>query len=241
MKVIILLVIAIFLVSMLPVDADIMPPGMKGIKRCVKITNLSDFPEVAFVGYIRGPLIKCENPYIITSDECLTQFYKANDLTIYAMEEDYLTAKGLENIDFDSDNNIRDYQLDLNPDWSLVAIVNPLNEEEIFYSVAGFTDDKLVLYESKKISRYVAGIPEKVEMFGKPEVSGLRSTFNNSSSVVNENISDKLEFEDDTDGNIEQVVNSSFSSNQSIAEDNILERFIHFFQRLFGTNPDDHR
>ena len=241
MKVIILLIIAIFFMSTLPVDADIMPPGMKGINRCVKITNLNDFPDVAFVGYIKGPVIQCENPYIIKSDECLTQFYKANDLTIYAIEKDYLAAKGLENIDFDSNNNIRGYQLDFNPDWSLVAITNPLDEEEIFYSVAGFTDDKLILYESKKISRYVAGIPAKVETFGKPEVSGMRSTFNNSSSVTNKSISDKLEFEGDTDGNIEQVINSSFSTNQSIAGDNILERFIHFFQRLFGTNPDDHR
>lgn len=69
--------------------ADILEPGTRGMERCVKIVNLDEFPEIVFVGHIIGPLIHCENPYIISPDVCLTQYYKANDLTIYAIEKDY--------------------------------------------------------------------------------------------------------------------------------------------------------
>ncbi|WP_342305039.1 hypothetical protein [Methanolobus sp. ZRKC5] len=226
LKITILISILVLLTAIVPANADIMPSGMKGINRCVKITNLDDFPDTVFIGYIRGPLIQCENPYIVTSDKCLTQYYKANNLTIYAMEKDYLDSKELKNIDFESDTNILGYQLDLNPDWDIIDIENPLNEEEIYYSIAGFTDDELVLYESKKVSKYVGSVPDKVKTFEQPEIAGLRSTIYENSAYTKENLSNEHVQK--------KTINESISDDQMLSGRSIIDIIISFFKNLFG-------
>src|SRR6056297_1310811 len=152
MKLTIRFLIILLILSALTANAcaDVLFPGTRGMERCVKIVNLDEFPEIVLVGHITGPVIQCENPYVISSDECLTKFYKANDLTIYAIDKDYLEAKGLENIDLETDPNLCYYEVELNPEWDVVNEDDPLIGEEIEYSIAGFLEDRLVIYTSRK-------------------------------------------------------------------------------------------
>lgn len=216
------------IIVIIPAHADIMPPGMKSFYRCVKISNIEEFPDVVFIGYITGPVIRCENPYIISSDECLTQFYKANDLTIYAVDRDYLDKTGLENIDFETDPNILGYTLEINPDWEYTIIANPLVKEEIYYSIAGFNDTELILYESKKISRYV-GLPDRTEIFEEPEVNDLRLTINSSLPDSQENSPDLRKSE-----NFTEDLDLSSPRETETAQSSILDEVVCYFKDLFG-------
>lgn len=221
--------ILLVIIIIIPAHADIMPPGMKSFDRCVKISNIEEFPDVVFIGYITGPVIRCENPYVITSDECLTQFYKANDLTIYAVDRDYLDTVGLENIYFETDPNIRGYTLEFNPDWDYAIIVNPLVEEEIYYSIAGFNDTELILYESKKISKYV-GLPDRTEIFEKSEVNDLRLTINSSLPDSQENFSDMSK-----SNNFNEDLDLSSPFETETAQSSILDEVVCYFKNLLGT------
>ncbi|MEZ5335281.1 MAG: hypothetical protein R2741_08615 [Methanolobus sp.] len=209
-----ILLFIIILISIVPAQADIMTPGMKSIDRCVKIANLNEFPDIVLIGYISGPVIQGENPYIITSNTCLTQFYKANDLTIYAIEKNYLDRVGIENINFETDSRILRYKMEIDPDSRTIGIANPLDSEDIYYSIAGFTEEGLVLYESKRVSSYAAGI-DKVESFDEPEIENLKL-----------NITEALDIDVPVEFNETEETGTKRS---------FVDTLVFFFNRLFGT------
>ncbi|WP_244603646.1 hypothetical protein [Methanococcoides sp. AM1] len=169
--------------------ADVPVFDTREIDRCVKIVNLDEFPEIVLVGHITGPIIQCENPYIISSDTCLTQYYVANDLTIYAIDKDYLEAKGLENIDLETDPNLCSFEVGVVPDINVVHENDPLIREEVEYSIAGFSENRLITYTSKKVSKYNDGSPDRIETFEEPDIPGIRATIKENASSVEENIS----------------------------------------------------
>ncbi|WP_292467413.1 hypothetical protein [Methanolobus sp.] len=209
-----LISLAILLLFITPAYADIMTSGIKSINQCVKIDNMDEFPDIVLVGYITGPVIQIENPYVIQSDQCLTQYYKANELTIYAIEKDYFDSVGIEHIDFESELYVKAYKMEKNLDSRTISLTNTLTAEEIHYSIAGFNDEGLVLYESERITSYVADI-QKVEKFEKPEIPDLRLTINDSST--DEEV-------------IEPVTGEQEETNEFFVDSIVL-----FFNRLFGT------
>lgn len=206
--------------------ADVLFPGTRGMERCVKIVNLDDFPEIVLVGHITGPVIQCENPYVISSDECLTKFYKANDLTIYAIDKDYLEAKGLENIDLETDPNLCYYEVEINPEWDVVNVANPLKREEIEYSIAGFSEDRLILYKSRQVSEYLAGIPDRTETFEEPDIPGIRLTIKENVSSAEDSTS---ALEDDLPADEGAIQDKAKANDESI-----LDSIIRFLKGLFN-------
>jgi hypothetical protein len=218
---IILLILSAFTSS---ASADVLFPGTRGIDRCVKIVNLDEFPEIVLVGYITGPVIQCENPYIISPDEGLTKYYKANDLTIYAIEKDYLNTKGLENINLEIDPNICSYEVEINPDWDVVNIANPLNKEEIEYSIAGFSEDRLIIYKSRQVSEYMGGIPDRIETFEELDIPDIRLTIKENVSFVEENIS-TIE---------EDILPDEVKGSDKKNDEDVLDSIIRFLKGLFN-------
>ncbi|WP_232221927.1 hypothetical protein [Methanococcoides burtonii] len=194
--------------------------------RCVKIVNLDEFPEIVLVGHITGPVIQCENPYIISPDECLTKFYKANELTIYAIDKAYLEAKGLENINLETDSNLCSYEVKINPDWDVVNIANPLMKEDIEYSIAGFSEERLIIYKSRQVSEYKAGIPDRTEIFEEPDMPDIRLTIKENVSSVEENISS---IEEDVSKDEYPVPDEGEANDEGI-----LDSIIRFLKGLFN-------
>ncbi|WP_233085079.1 hypothetical protein [Methanococcoides orientis] len=207
--------------------ADVLFPGTRGMERCVKIVNLDEFPEIVMVGHITGPVIQCENPYIISSDECLTKFYKANDLTIYAIDKDYLEAKGLENIDLETDPKLCYYEVEINPEWDVVNEDDPLIREDLEYSIAGFLEDSLVIYTSRKVSRYNDVTPDRIETFEEPDIPGIRFEIKENTSSAEENMSS---LDDDLPTDEGTVQDGGKVKNESI-----LDSIIRFLKGLFNT------
>jgi len=140
------------------VSADKIPPNSHPLSRCVKIVNLNEFPNVVLIGYYTGPMVKNYESYQIKNNECLTKGYKFNSLSIYWNTKD-------------KPNSIDPNHLlleDVEPYGGDVVQSNPLVKEDIEYSIAGFSGEKLVIYKSKQTSEYNDGSPKKVETFTNP-------------------------------------------------------------------------
>jgi len=148
------IILSIFL-FVITVSADIIPPNSTAFKRCVKVVNLEDYPEIVLFGSYSGPMLTGFKTYEIKGSKCLTKGYKFNKLNIY-----WNTKENIVNID--SEKLLIEK---LEPNGGYVKKDNPLVSEEIEYSLSKISDDKFVLYKSKLISKFNDGSLEKVETF----------------------------------------------------------------------------
>jgi hypothetical protein len=227
-----LMISIILLLTLIPTsNADVLFPGTKGYSRCVSITNLNDYPDVVFVGYVTGPLVHCENPYLINSSDCLTECYKANTLTVYAIEKEYFDSIGLDEIDFESDTNILPYTFDFNMNFDVTSDTNPLTKEERYYSVAGFNDTALILYEERRVSFHGSTV-YKNETFDKPEIPELRLVINESKTKI-----EKTNSDDNSSGlQEENEVNETEVVVPSETRVTLKDSILCFIRKLFGND-----
>lgn len=176
--VIITAVIAVFLLFNFA-SADVLPDPEHShpIDRCVRITNLDEFPDVYLIGCVIGMNGNKHEAYIVEQDKCLTQSgYKFNDFKILAAKKIYVDLFGVENID-PLNVNVLVSDETINPLGSYVDNSNPLVKEEIEYLIAGFSDRELILFKSKVVSEYNDGTPKKTKRFPyTKKVKNLRST-----------------------------------------------------------------
>lgn len=168
----------LFIIFFQSVYADIPPgPDEHLLNRCVKIINLNEFPDIVLVAqdlFIGDKSV--EQTYIVDSTKCLNITYKFNLLKIYAVDKEYFTNMGINNINYSSDNN----SLVSNPSILLYYLylpnTNPLIYEYIDYLIAGFSGDNLIIYVSRNMSVYNDGTPNKTLTFEMPYIPDLRLT-----------------------------------------------------------------
>ncbi len=150
------------------VSADLIPPYYHSVDRCVKVVNLNEFPNVVLIGYITGHAIDKYEAYQILDNECLTKGYKFNSFNIYWTTKEKFNSIDLKNL------NLMDINLllkNFEPSNKYISDKNPLVGEDIEYSIAGFSNSKLVFYKSKQTSEYNNGNPKKIEIFNGPRVN----------------------------------------------------------------------
>lgn len=180
------------------VNADVIPENSQSLSKCIKIVNLDEFPDVYLIGYITGPMVEGHETYIVEKDKCLTMGYKFNELTIIAANKTYIDSAGITNLKVKkvkipgeypncyteelSDENVLMSDVKIHPYGGYVDEDNPLIKEEIEYSIAGFADNKLILYKSKQTSEYNDGTLKKTEIFEKPNIKNLNLTIQNNVS-----------------------------------------------------------
>jgi len=172
-------------------SADVPPENSHPLSRCVKFVNLNDFSDVVLIGYYTGPMIDKYEAYQIENDKCLDKGYKFNSLYIYWTSKEKFYSLNLKDLKSDSKKvaggddgkgnqlyNVVYYPADLilllediEPYGGYVNENNPQINETIEYSVAGYSDGKLVVYISKKTSEYNNGQSDKVETFEKPNIN----------------------------------------------------------------------
>jgi len=144
-------------------SADVIPGGFHPVSRCIRVVNLDEFPDVVLIGYYTGPMVKYE-AYRIKSNQCLDKGYKLNKFSVYWTTKEKFASLDLKNLKLADITFLENLQ----PYGGNVDKSNPLIKEEIEYSIAGFSDGKLILFKSKQISEYNNGVPRKVETFGNP-------------------------------------------------------------------------
>jgi hypothetical protein len=114
--------------------------------------------------------------YIIEPDKCLTMGYKFNNLKILAAKKSYIDSVGIDKIDISNENIFSSVE-QISPYGGYVNKNNPLAKMVVEFSIAGFSEDNLILYKSKETSEYNDGTSTKVENFEKPNIQNIKLTF----------------------------------------------------------------
>jgi hypothetical protein len=216
-KNIIVLCLILILMMVSLTQADVIPESGHGYSRCVKIVNLNEYPEVSVFGIIKGPMVNGLESYRVENGKCLTKGYKFNTLSLYWVQN---TMDGSVSL---SDNSTipESFMLlieNLEPYGGYVDDNNPLIEDNIEYSIAGYSSGNLVIYKSKQTLVYNNGQPNKVEFFEKPIVDNVKPA----------DISKEL----DIDQKDNQKVTPEIK--QIDEEKGFLDSVFCFFKRLFG-------
>ncbi len=191
-----LIIVVLGILMMNFASADSIPGNSHSLNRCVKFVNLNDFSDVVLIGFYTGPMVDTYEAYQIENDKCLDKGYKFNTLGIYWTTEEKFNSLNLKDLKLDcekvtssgidDEGNPLYYEVyspaeltllleDVEPDGGYVSKINPLIKETIEYSVAGYSDGKLVVYKSKRTSEYSMGLSEKVETFEKPNINNKES------------------------------------------------------------------
>ena len=173
-------------------SADSIPGNSHSISRCVKFVNINDFSDVVLIGYYTGPMVDTYEAYQIENDTCLDKGYKFNTLDIYWTTKEKFNSHDLKNLKLDCEKvassgiddegnplywhiySPADLTLlleDIETYGGYVGRINPLIKETTEYSVAGYSDGKLVVYKSKQTFEYNNGRSNKVETFEKPNIN----------------------------------------------------------------------
>lgn len=191
-KFLIIAVLGILMVNF--ASADVIPKNSHPLSRCIKFVNINNFSDVFLIGFYTGPMLDTYEAYQIENDKCLHMGYYHNKFNIY-----WTTKKNFDQIDikklkidsekiegsgWDDEGNRLYYNVDTPADLTLlledvhpyggyIDEKNPLIKETIEYSVAGYSDGKLVVYKSKQTSEYNDGQSSKVETFKKPNINNI--------------------------------------------------------------------
>jgi hypothetical protein len=171
------------------VHGDIIPPNSHHVVRIVTLANVDAFPEVAFIGYVvqfDPNNREIHNRYCAyeikprqTLHMCAAPYSLFGKFTVYAVERSYMKNKGVDDIVFASDPQAIALAKDIEivaPQGYYIDNKNPLIKEVIIYTIAGFVEDNLIVYKSKHTWKYNDGRADKVEVFEKPVMPGLRLT-----------------------------------------------------------------
>lgn len=158
------LVLALILTFSPPVSADILWPNTHAVDWNVKFVNLDQFPDIGLIARGTFSPMRSDYNYIIVNNERLTKRYHLDLLTVYWNTKDKLNT--INRIDTDKSLGVIDPYGGF--DYGYVPDSNPLIKETIEYSIAGFVDGKLFIYESKRTSEYIDATPVKVQTFDNP-------------------------------------------------------------------------
>jgi len=170
--------------------ADVIMPDTHAVQGCTKLTNLNEYPDIIFIGYITGPMPenreKGYDTYIIKEGDCLHKGYKFNTLFIIALKKSYVDKVGIDNINlsinhewwtsgqpkFEKGTAVISESIDFAGGWYEDS--NPLIKENFDYKIAGISGNKLILYKSQETQWFNNDSPEKTETFSQPEIQNLK-------------------------------------------------------------------
>jgi hypothetical protein len=145
---------------------DIIPDNSHYVTKCVKISNIEDYPQVSLVACVIGVDGKSfDNSYLISSTSCLGKGYKLNHLLIYAVCKDYLTGKDIEKLDLTKDYNAIPANCIIDPYEGYISNSNPLNFVGQYYKIIGFSGNTIVLFKWKEVFAYNNGKSDSTQIF----------------------------------------------------------------------------
>ncbi len=146
--------------------ADVIPDNSHYVTVCAQITNISDYANLHMVGYVLMGSDH-ESTYEITSGDCLTKGYHMNTLEIYAVNDVNYTDTNIniQTLDFHKARFALKSNIKINPYIGYVDDSDPTAEVQEFYQIMGFTATNVVLFLSKRITKYNNGEADKIEDF----------------------------------------------------------------------------
>ena len=140
------------------------PGNSHYVTKCVKITNLDNYPDVSIIGFILDVGMSYDT-YLITSSECLTKGYRFNDFKVFAINREYLVGKDILKIDFPKDPNALASNIAIEPNADYVDDSNPITAIEQYYKIVGFSKTNVVLYLLKEVTKFNDGKPDLTKTY----------------------------------------------------------------------------
>ena len=162
-KLICLLVLIPFLISK-TCFGDVIVVNVHFVEKCVKITNVDDYPDVALLGYPHPGAMNYDT-YFISSSECLIKSYTYNDFYIFAINKEYLTGKDIKKIDLPKDPNALPSNIHIIPNGDYVNDSIPISGIEQYYKIAGFSSTSVIFYKWKEITKFNNGKPDSTSTY----------------------------------------------------------------------------
>jgi hypothetical protein len=150
-----LLVITFLMMSRLSY-CDIINSGYHAVIKCVKITNIEDYPEISIIGQT-GNTVSWN--YVATSTECLKGGTSMDYFYLFAVNTTYLQGKDITKIDWIKDKNALSSNIRINPRRDVIEDSIPIYSIEQFYKILGFADITVVLFKWKEITNDKNGDP----------------------------------------------------------------------------------
>jgi len=145
---------------------DIIPDNSHYVEKCVKITNIDDYPEVSLLGFIPpSPMGSGSYTYVITSAKCLTKGYKFNDFNIFAIKKEYLTGKDINEIDLPKDPNAISSNIHIEPYGGYVNDSIHISAIDQYYRIVGFSETSAILHKWKEVTRFNNGKPDSTKTY----------------------------------------------------------------------------
>ena len=142
---------------------DVIDPNTHHVAKCVKITNIDDYPDVTLIGY--GVEVMPITTYIISSSTCLWKGYKFNMLHVLAVNKSYLETKVLTETDWLNDGHAIASNIQIDPEGGYVYDENPLSAIEEYYKIVGFSSTNVILYKWKEVTKYNNGLADSIKTF----------------------------------------------------------------------------
>jgi len=144
---------------------DIIIGNIHYVAKCVKITNVDDYPDISLIGYTSLSPFTDTDTYIISSSQCLSKGYGYGSFNVFALNKTYLKGKDFKEIKFLKDPNALPSSVDVEPYIGYMHDSIPISAIEQFYKIAGFTDSTVVIYKWKEIKKFNNGKPDLTETF----------------------------------------------------------------------------
>jgi len=143
---------------------DVIPDHSHYVSKCVKITNLDDYPDVSLVGFISSDWIQSYN-YVVSSTECLTKGYKLYDFDIFAVSKAYLVGKDIKTMDLPREPNALIAYPKIEPYGGYLDDSNPISAIDQNYKIVGFSSSQVVLYLWKEVTKFNDGQADLTKTF----------------------------------------------------------------------------
>jgi hypothetical protein len=124
------------------------------LQKCVKITNLDDYPNIAFIAFKEFVNLDNHDAYIIKSNTCLEKKSSQEKLTIYAVNKDYLKNKDVKKIDWSKEKKCAKSTINIDPIKLTIKSGDPIEGFEEHFNIVGFKDNTIVMYKWKDVKVY---------------------------------------------------------------------------------------
>lgn len=124
------------------------------LKKCVKIINLDEYPNIAFIAVKEFVNLNYYDAKILKSNTCLEGTSNREKLTIYAINKNYLKNKDVKSIDWSKEKKFAKISIDIDPIKFGIERGDPIKGYEEHYKILGFKDNAIVMYIWKSVLVY---------------------------------------------------------------------------------------
>ncbi|MFB9079483.1 hypothetical protein ACFFLS_06320 [Flavobacterium procerum] len=148
---------------------DVIPPNSHRVGKCVKITNIKDFPDYRIVLFSLDAMEGRNESSLVNPYDCIKRVYRYNRPYIVAAKKSYLEGKVLDSIDWLHDKNVLQSNIDVDTYEAIVSNDTAVAAVEEYYKIITITQTELILYKYKEIVNFNDGSPISVKTYPRIE------------------------------------------------------------------------